>query len=232
MQLQRWDDAIKGRARELRKQNQSLGQISRSLKVPKSTLHAWISELKRPTYITKEDKLRHLRMIRPLAAQALRKQRETRLEKIRTRVEKEIKQYFLGDKKLLKAMLSMLYWTEGSKGRGYVQFTNTNPKLVLLFITLLRKAFSIDENKFRVRLHLHYYHKIKTTKRFWSSLLMISEARFGKIYIKPRSQTKRFRKNFAGICFLRYNNEDLRYELLQTAYTLGDRITGTRSSAD
>lgn len=224
--MKRHSEVVKKRARRLRKKGLTIGQISRNLKVSKSTLHTWISDLKRPQYVTRKERLELLKRIRPLAAQVLKKQREDRLARIRKEVVRELDSYPLKDKSFLKSILAMLYWAEGSKSRGMVHFANTDPRLALLFITLLRKCYPLDEEKIRVRLHLHYYHKIRETRKFWSSLLNVSESKFGKIYIKKRSKTKRFRKNFVGICFIKYYSEDLRYEILERAYLLGERIAG------
>ena len=93
-----------------------------------------------------------------------------------------------------------------------------------LFITLFRNCYHIKEKKLRVRLHLHHYHDIKRTQKFWSELLNIPIKQFGKIYIKKRSKTKKFRENFAGICFIRYHNENLRFEILEKAYSVADKL--------
>ncbi|MDP3758171.1 MAG: hypothetical protein Q8Q86_00475, partial [Candidatus Daviesbacteria bacterium] len=85
---------------------------------------------------------------------------------------------------------------------------------------LLRKCYKIDEEKLRIRLHLHYYHRIKTAKKFWSDLLKIPLDKFGKIYIKKRSKRKRFRKNFMGICFINYLDSNVRKEVLEIGYQL------------
>ena len=95
-----------------------------------------------------------------------------------------------------------------------------------LFITLLRECYKIDESKFRVRLHLHFYHREKDVKIFWSQLLKIPESQFTKTYRKYRSQEKTFRRNFGGICFLKYNSDDLRERIVQFALALGEKITG------
>ena len=229
----RWPEETKLKARTLRKQNLSFNTISRQLGISKSTLHSWISDLKRPEYITRADKLRHLINIRPLAQKAIRDERQSRLDVINARVDDEVKSYSTDDIRLLRSMLTMLYWAEGAKGRGMVNFANTDPALAKLFIILLRRCYPLDESKFRVRLHLHSYHNIDESKKFWSSLLEIPESKFGKMYIKPRSVTKRFRENFAGICFIRYHSEALRYELLQLGRTLGGKIceASARSSS-
>jgi len=223
--MNHWPREIKIKARELRKNGLSYGELIKRLNVSKSTLHSWIYDLKRPQYITEEQKRKHLENIRPLASIAIKKQKEDGLNKVKDRVNREVRDYLLlKNKDYLKSILSMLYWAEGAKCRGAISFVNTDPKLVLLFLTLFRKCYPINEDKLRVRLHLHYYHKIKETKSFWSNLLNISEAKFGKIYIKPRSKTKKFRQNFMGICSIRYHNEDLKNEILERAYLLADLI--------
>jgi hypothetical protein len=68
----------------------------------------------------------------------------------------------------------------------------------------LRSAYNIDEKCLRVRLHLHHYHNVARVRGFWSKLLGIPKTQFEKIYIKSRKKTKKKRKNFAGICFLKY----------------------------
>lgn len=116
----------------------------------------------------------------------------------------------------------MLYWTEGSKSkntRGTI-FTNTDPNLMLLYITLLRKCYNIEENKFRIWLRIYYYHSIKKVKNFWSKLLNIPLNQFIKNSIKKRGKTKRFRKNFAGICSVRYLDSNIRKELMETGSSL------------
>lgn len=170
--------------------------------------------------------LQHLAQVRILAIAANRKKREYELGKIKQKVSEEIKTYPIQDVRFLKSMLAALYWSGGGKYNGSpINFANTDPKLSKLFISLLRKCYPIDENKFRVRLHLHYYHHPKQLKVFWSKLLNIPPDKFGKIYFKKRSKTKKFRKNFNGICFIKYYDTKLRQEIMELAYKLHDNIT-------
>ncbi len=121
----------------------------------------------------------------------------------------------------------MLYWAEGTKVRGTLQFANTDPRLILLFVSLLRLCYKLDESKFRIRLHLHYYHKAREVKNFWSKLLNISTTQFEKTYRKSRSKEKTFRRNFGGICFIKYHSVYLKEKIIQYAYVLGEKIVGT-----
>ncbi len=221
-----WPQETINEAIKLRHENLSYGDISKKMGgISKSTLFSWIGGMKRPGFITKEDQLRHLAKIRLMATIKIKSERIERLKLISDRIKTEVDNYVLFDnQEYMRSMLSMLYWAEGSKGRGCLTFANTDPKFSLLYLTLLRKSYSIDESKLRVRLHLHYYHSRKATKLFWSSLLNIPLTKFGKIHLKARSKTKKFRKNFAGICFIVYHSENLRFEILERGYQVANKI--------
>lgn len=225
MYKKRWSVEIKDRAKLLRLQGYTYGQLVKQLGVPKSTIHVWIRGTKRPGKFSKLDRIHFLREIQPLGAQANRAKREKYLLELKEKLKKEISLTNLNiDNK--KALLSTLYLAEGSKVRGAVQFTNTDPRLTLLFIKLLRDCYKLDEKKFRIGLHLHYYHKIKEVRKFWSELLGIPISQFHKVHIKQRSKKKRFRKNFIGICLLRYSSVYLKEELVHYGYLLIEKMVG------
>lgn len=221
----RWPDDIKEKAKILRKQGYSFGQLTKEFGVAKSTLHQWIRGFQRPQKFTRQDRIRWIKEIQPLGSQAQRKKREQMVDQIIQEVKEEVAKFSITND-MLKAMLAMLYWSEGSKVRGTFSFANTDPRLMLLFITLFRRCYPIKEEKLRVRLHLHWYHREREVRAFWSKLLHVPEKQFHKIYRKRRSKEKTFRRNFGGICFLRYNNEHLREEVVHFSYALGERITG------
>lgn len=229
--ITRYSPEVRGRAEELRRGGSSYGQIYKLLKIPKSTLSTWLSaEL--PGVFDKEKQAQHLRKIRKLALEANKRKREAELSEIKKRVKNEIKTYPLHNLGFLKSVLAALYWAEGGKYDGSpLNFANTDPKLAQLFITLLRKCYKVDEKKLRVRIHLHYYHNIKKSRQFWSKLVGIPVNQFGKVYIKKRSRTKRFRKNFMGICFIKYYDTRIRKEIMELAYQLHEQITWSPHSS-
>ena len=220
----RWPEDIKLQAKKLRKSGLAYSELVKVLGVSRSTLFSWIGGMKRPGYATEEDRKRHVKRIQKMAVKANRIKKEKHLKEIIKKVKTEIESYPLNEESFQKSLISMLYWSEGAKSPGALVFANTDPKLCYLFITMLRNAYDIDESKFRVRLHLHYYHNVNESKTFWSKLLKIPESKFGKIYVKERSKTKKFRENFAGICFIKYYSEDLRFEVLQVAYQIAGKI--------
>lgn len=221
----KWDRNVKEKAKLLRKQGYSYGQLTKELKVAKSTLHEWIRGVKRPAKFSKLDRIRWIKEIQPMGAQGNKRKREKIVNRIISETKIEVSKLRI-NQEIRKAVLSMLYWAEGTKVRGALQFANTDPRLILLFVSLLRRCYELDESKFRVRLHLHYYHKVKKLKIFWSRLLNIPTTQFEKTYRKSRSKEKTFRRNFGGICFVKYYNVYLKEKIVQYAYALGEKMAG------
>lgn len=205
-------------------------ELTQMFGIPKSTLSFWFGDtLGHP--FDRAGQIKHLARIRPLAMQAIQNRQNKQAEDLKIKIREEIKNYPFQNIGAQKLFLAGLYWTEGAKHKKVsgLKFANTDPKLSLLYLTLLRKCYTIDESKLRIGLHLHYYHKIGETKKFWSELLNVPEERFWKVYIKKRSVTKKFRRNFMGICFINYSSSDTRKELLEIADQFHEMVTGQSS---
>lgn len=201
-----------------RAQGRSYSEITRRFNVPKSTLSTWLN--KKYAGIYKGRQLEHLAKARPLALAAVQRRIEKENANIRQKISSEIQTYPLSDIGLQKSILAALYWAEGSKNGSGIKFANTDPNLHHLFINLLRKCFRPNESKFRVHVYVHHYHNKEECRNFWSDLLGIPQTQFWKTYTKKRSTTKRFRKNFMGICFLYHPDSKLRKEIMELAYQL------------
>ena len=80
--------------------------------------------------------------------------------------------------------------------------------MIRLFLKLFRKSFVLDENKFRVCLHLHKYHFSKKQIEYWSNLTNISKKQFTKPYQKNNTG-KRVRKNYQGCVSVRYHDVNI-----------------------
>ena len=220
-----YSDAIKKNAFKLRKEGKSYREIKDITLVPKSTLSQWFGkELGMP--FDRPALLKHLASIRPLASKRKTQIKLDTLEKIQQDMTKEVSNYPLSLVSFQKSLLAMLYWAEGAKSEKAtnLKFVNTDPKLMSLFLCLLRNCYQIDEKKFRVYLHLHYYHPRRETRKFWSELLNIPESQFGPILIKKRSKVKRFRKNYMGICLLNYSGNLLRREIMAVGQAIQMQI--------
>lgn len=223
------NDILKQKARVLRHEGLSYDKIFQKIGVAKSTLNYWFRDLPRSPY-QRDPRVRraHLARVRPLAANVIRAKRNARLMAAEKKAIEEVSQFPLEDKMVQKSLLALLYWAEGAKTHpsGF-KFANTDPALALLFLTLLRGTIPIDEKKIKIYLHCHHYHNIAEIRKFWSKVLDVPISQFAKVHLKSRKKTKRKRKNFAGICFIRYGKgaEELKQELLSVARAIQARIT-------
>ena len=217
---------------KLRKEGMSYGFLSTKFKVAKSTLHYWLSSIEYSKDKVFQSRKNWIKNSQPLGALANHQKRLERLKIIEKSTALEVnKNYHIKESK--KALLAMLYWAEGAKGRGdIITFANTDPQLTKLFISLLRQSYTLDESKFRVRVHLHYYHNENKVKKYWSKLLKIPIAQFGKTYWKKRGTNKIYRKNEAGICFVRYNSLALKEEVMYYAHNTADHLLNKANEKD
>lgn len=213
----------KRRAKDLLMQGKSYREVKEILEIPKSTLSVWYGKsLRNPS---PENISKHLENIRPSATKAIKKKyavwrgEQNRLAEISAG--KLFAALPLSNISVRKALLAMLYWAEGLKIKksSGTKFVNTDPELLLLYITLLRQCYEIDERKLRIGLHLHHYHGISETRMYWSKLLDVPIDQFYKVYIKKRSlnKSRKIRKNFAGMCSIYYLESSLRRELMMFA---------------
>lgn len=213
------------KAKALVATGKSYSEIFKLIGVPKSTLSTWYSgTVKKPR--SRSEMLKHLTSIRSRAVKVIIERARTRRAEEDKKVAESVTEIMAKlpyDQVLLKkTMLAMLYWAEGSKHEKMfgLKFVNTDPRLASLFITLLRECYEIDEKRFSIGLHLHYYHSKSKSIDFWSKLLKVPKDRFSKPYFKKRHKTKRFRKNFAGMCSIYYGSNFIRKEMMSLAYSL------------
>jgi hypothetical protein len=215
----RYTKEVKRAVLRMGKLGKTYPEIQKKFPIPKSTLSVWFKNAGKKPDRTRQ--LEHLKRIRPIAVATIHRHKEERVALATGIAEKELGRLPLEEKSVQKAFLAMLYWAEGTKSdRAGLRFTNTDPVLAKLYITLLRSAYIINESRVHIRVHIHYYHKPKEAIAFWSTLLGVPSSQFGKIYVKKRSVQKRFRKNFQGICFIKYDDSSIRRELL----SLGNQI--------
>lgn len=206
-------------AEKWRASGKTYTEIRKQFGIPKSTLSVWFGK-KYAGIFTREKQLEHLTKVRTLAVAAIKRRIEHERQTIQDKVSDEIKSFPLNNTGLQKSILAALYWAEGSKGGHGLKFANTDPDLHTLFITLLRKCYRPDESRFRVYIYVHHYHNIQECEKFWADLLGIPRPQFWKTYIKKRSVTKRYRRNFMGICFLYHQDSKLRKEIMELAHQL------------
>lgn len=114
-----------------------------------------------------------------------------------------------------KLYAAILYWCEGSKypASTSLSFTTSDVQMQKMFLNLLRKAFDLDESKFRIWLQFHDDQNKEKVFRYWATILKIPTSQF----IKPKITTKRggrYRRIYYGTCSLRYADYSLILRLM------------------
>ncbi len=117
-----------------------------------------------------------------------------------------------------RILCAIMYWCEGEKSTGSgVRFMNSDPIMIKLFISSLRKGFDIDETKFRALVQLHQYHNETQQIEFWSEITCIPTHQFHRSYIKSNTGTNS-REGYPGCLSLRYGDSSLA-KLLKMIYS-------------
>ena len=93
---------------------------------------------------------------------------------------------------------AMLYAGEGSKTDGCVKLPNSDPRVVLFFVTWLRRFFVVDESRLRVTLYLHDGLDLDAATEFWSELTDIPLSQFTKPYRAKPDPSVRKSKHAMG----------------------------------
>ena len=213
---------IQQKAIKLRKSGFSLKEISDKLSISKSTASVWLKN----TTINNVGKNRLNNKIldaRKKGIERIKNKRKIVDSIINEKVIlllKDFKRDLITD----KVLCSLLYWCEGGKTEGAIYFTNSDPVLVKCFLKLLRGSFDINEDKFRVCLHLHSYHDENKQKMFWSKVTNIPINRFFKIY-KKINTGKTKKNSYQGCISLRYYDhktfKEINYIIKNFTKTLG-----------
>jgi len=117
----------------------------------------------------------------------------------------------------IRAIGVMLYWGEGYKGDDknpakLVDFANSDPDMIRVFISFMRKSFYLDESKFRVLLYCYADQEVNSLIEFWSKTTGISRSQFTKPCIRKDFKEKS-RKMKYGLIHIRYHDKKLLLEM-------------------
>ncbi len=166
---------------KLRKKGKSYGEIAKAVGVSKNSVSRWCKNLKLPRsareILKKKNKQNREILAKYNRLRAKRARAEHR--KIKRKAAKQISSLSKYELLLIGAAL---YWGEGwkkqSRGDYTVEFANSDPAMIRLFLCFMRKVLQVPENKFKVSLQLHTNINEGSTINFWSEVTNIPEERF------------------------------------------------------
>ncbi len=206
-------------ATNLRKKGFLYSEISKELEVAKSTVYSWLKDMqlselevrsiKENLHRAQLKKVKHLKIVN-------KKIMDSNSKSLREKAKNIVK-----DAKLSRShealLCATLFWCEGGKNIGSgIQFINSDPYMIEVFMKLMRRSFDIDEAKLRALIHLHDYHDINKQTVFWSEVSGIPLNQFYQPYIKPHTG-KNKRDGYPGCVSIRYHDAAFG-KLLQMIY--------------
>jgi transcriptional regulator with XRE-family HTH domain len=159
------------RARELRAEAWTLDEIAAELGVSKSSVSVWVRD------VAFEPRPRST--ARRRGPNALQRAKAEEIEQCMAEGRERIAD--VTDRDLLIAGVA-LYAGEGAKTDGDLRFANSDPRMILFFVTWLRRFFPVDEARFRIRLYLHEGLDLGAATAFWADLTGIPPSQFTQPY--------------------------------------------------
>jgi hypothetical protein len=182
----------KERAIKLRKNGFSYSEILKEVFVSKSTLSLWL----RSVGLAKEQKQRitEKRIVAALkGAKAKKEKRIAITKKIKDAAKNDIEKI---DSRNLWFIGIALYWAEGGKEKDYkpgsgVNFNNSDPQMLLIFIKWLKTFFSINASDLIYDLYIHETADLKKSQVYWSETLSIPTEKIRTYLKKNKINTRR-----------------------------------------
>ena len=120
----------------------------------------------------------------------------------------------------LRVAGTMLYMAEGAKRGTIVDFTNSDPRLIQVFLDFLRRICGISEARLRAHVYAHANQDVEDLQRFWSEQTRIPRSQFIKPYVRPITPNVSGRKMLFGLLHVRYSDN----RLLQLITRWGDEL--------
>ena len=86
-----------------------------------------------------------------------------------------------------------------------MKFADTNPRMIAFYGAWLRRFFSVDEERLRVRLYLHEGLDLTASVAYWSDVTGIPPSQFQKPYRAVPDPTIRHTKHVHGCVSIDYS---------------------------
>ncbi|MBI3985069.1 MAG: hypothetical protein HY344_04005 [Candidatus Levybacteria bacterium] len=215
----RYDLRVVNEARRLRSEGYTYTEIREKLNVgfPKGTLHAWFKGMVLPeSYYLKLKKMNkiHLEKVRLIAQERNRIKRKEFFEGL-TKINIKIAD-FIHNEKTAKIALAMLCLGEASKYKSNRAFSlgNTDPRIIIVFLTLLKTCFKFDLEKIRCTVQCRADQNIEDLEDFWQEVTGVPKRLFYKARIDPRTIGKpTLKKDYKGVLKIDYFDSRVQLEL-------------------
>lgn len=196
----------KQKAIRLRQAGRTYGEISLTLGTPRGTLSGWLKDVALSSSAQRrldEEKSVRNQTSRKAAVSGTKRRRAEYLDGLVATNAHLAND--LSNPNVAKITLATLYLCEGTKNRDCVTFGNSDPRIIALFLHLLRQSYPIIESKFRCTVQCRADQDIPALETFWSQTTGIRSSQFYKARIDPRSKDQTSKKpKYKGVCRIDY----------------------------
>ena len=213
---------IKLQVKQLRQEGFSVKEIAKECCIAQSTVSLLVRGVVL-NYKAKEILIKKANQGRMRAVESIIKKREGR-QNDAIIVARDLLSNFSLNENIAFLIASISYECEGGKSNfGVMEFTNSDPVLVKIFLHTLRQSFRLDESKFRVIMHLHGYHNEMEEKLFWSRVTSIPESKFTKTFKKKESGIN-IKEGYRGCVQIKYFDVRIKRTLLASKLILVNKM--------
>lgn len=188
---------LKLQARELRMQGVSVVEISKNLRISKSTASHWVRDI--TLTVDQLEKLRQSSLEGAARGRVVGslKQKFKRLKLIEEYNRLGIKTIDKLDRRDLLLVGLALYWAEGGKKNRRFEFCNSDPKMIRFLTLWLTKCLGVKREDFRCTVGINQKHmsREQEVKEFWSGIVCVPLSQFRRTSFK-KVKNKKIYENF------------------------------------
>lgn len=181
-------------ARKLRRQGKSIKEIARDLNVSVSSVSGWCKDI-----ILSTEQIRNLqqRVTDPYYGRKLEylknkaKEFNEKVNKLKTLGKEEVG--VLSKREIFLIGIA-LYWAEGFKKDCQVGFTNTDVRMIKIFLVWLEECLGVSRSNLIIRVTANYQYedKISELEQYWSRELLLPIKQFSKPYFQRTQWNKQY----------------------------------------
>ena len=192
----------------LRLKGMSYLQIAKRLGVSTSSLSRWLHNI---SYQHKKFDINKASHAFKNRGSLLRLEKIRRVKSIKSEA---IKQIDKASKRDLLIGGAALYWAEGTKVGEEVCMSNSDPQVIKFAMKWFREMYKVDEEKFRIQMHLHTDLNYDRCLCYWMNTTSLPQEPFNKAYIKDSTLGHRKNRLYNGTVKIRVNDKNLHRRIM------------------
>lgn len=197
----------------LRRKGFSYQEILKIIPVGKGTISRWCRNI--PLTEKQKERLREKKRNTPLIRQLMENCIQSKKE-AKSWAKEKIKYLTNCDKEALLLISGiLLYWAEGTRREKYLEFTNTDPKIIKLMMEFFKKVLEIPESKFKIVVRISENGDVEKAKDFWLKITGLKKENLRTPeLLKSNPNSKTLQKHPYGMCRIVINNVSLLRKML------------------